>query len=272
MEQTISTYLVDSFTDQVFKGNPAGVCLLKEELSESLMQAIAAELGLSETAFVLKKDDHYHIRYFSPKEEIPLCGHATLASAKVLFDQHPNISAIHFITEQQVDLPVRKDDGQILMEFPVYDTYPKDVSKDMLDALGLQRVVANLYNRENNILMLVIEEAELLERLTPDFNALVQTNNEISGVLVTAPSTKAGFDFESRYFWPWVGTDEDPVTGATHTFMTKYWGDRLGKTQMKSFQSSERTGFMDLELAESGKLLIKGFAKVVLEGVMHLPK
>ncbi len=271
MNPSIPTFIVDSFTNEVFKGNPAGVCLLAENIPDSLMQSIATELGLSETAFVLKTGDRYALTFYTPKQEIPLCGHATLASAKILFDQNPDMTTIHFITRSKVDLHIGKEEAQLVMEFPVYETQPAEAPKAMLAALGLDVIQDSVYNPENNILMLAIADSDLLAQLTPDFTILIQTHDSISGVLVTAPSKRSNFDFESRYFWPWIGTNEDPVTGATHTFMTKYWGTKLGLTKLRSFQSSERTGFMDLELTDAGKLLIKGSARTVLEGKIHPP-
>jgi PhzF family phenazine biosynthesis protein len=265
----MKTFIVDSFTDTPFKGNPAGVCIVDSQLSDNTMLQIAQELNLSETAFLQQKDrDTFSIRFFSPKMEIPLCGHATLASASVVFATH-QISQVHFINIQNLDLIARESDGQITMVFPVYDTQPADVPPALLTALGISAIKNVVYNKETNILLLEIEDPHKLASLNPDFAALYRSHSSINGVLVTAPSGADGYDFHSRYFWPWSGTNEDPVTGGTHTFLTPYWSERLGKTAMKSFQSSKRSGFMSVELSD-GKLFIRGQAVIVFEGRLRL--
>jgi PhzF family phenazine biosynthesis protein len=262
----MKTFIVDAFTDTPFKGNPAGVCMVEQPLSQERMLQIAQELNLSETAFItpLESDGVLAIRYFSPKMEIPLCGHATLASARVVFSIQ-GLDEVHFINIQDLDLFAKGSNGQIVMEFPVYETRPAEAPPALLSALGIKVIKNAVYNEETKILLLEISDTEQLAGLDPDFGALQRAHDSINGVLVTAPSRSDGYDFHSRYFWPWSGTNEDPVTGGTHTFLAKYWASRLRKTRMKSFQSSARTGFMDVELAD-GKLLIESQAVIVFEG------
>lgn len=262
----MKTFIVDSFTDTPFKGNPAGVCMVDAPLSDERMLSIAQELNLSETAFLsaLEASGVYAIRYFSPKMEIPLCGHATLASAKVIFSTQ-ELNEVHFRTIQNLNLSVTESNGRIVMEFPVYETWPAEAPPELLVALGVSGVRNVVYNQETHILLLELTTPEEVAGLDPDFAALVRSHDSINGVLVTAASGSGGYDFHSRYFWPWSGTNEDPVTGGSHTFLTKYWSARLGKTKMKSFQSSKRTGFMDVELID-GNLLITGDATIVFEG------
>lgn len=268
----IETYIVDSFTDKPFKGNPAGVCVLNQKLTNDQMQSIAKELGLSETAFIsqIDKPNKYSIRFFSPVMEIPLCGHATLASSKVLFEKRPEIVDIHFKNIQNLDLMIRKDGERIAMEFPVYETIPQIVPSALLQALGIDQVTNSEFNRETNILLIEIENCEQLNSLDPDFEKLKRSHNSINGVLVTAISERNNVDFESRYFWPWSGTNEDPVTGGTHTFLAKYWSVRLNKKRMNSFQCSERTGFMEVELVSNEKMLIKSQAQIILKGELKI--
>ncbi len=273
------TYIVNSFTDVPFKGNPAGVFLTNQnELTSAQMLQIAQELGYSETAFIKSiptdenKGTSFSIRFFSPKMEIPLCGHATLAAAKVVYEfielNHKN--ELHFFNIQMIDLAVTLDDGLIKMSFPAYETQPAEVPQAMLDSLGIEEVHNVAYNKETNILLLEIESTSVLSELSPNFATLKQSHDSINGVLVTAPSKDGEYDFHSRYFWPWSGTDEDPVTGGTHTFLAPYWADRLGKKKMKSFQSSARTGWMELEVTDDKKVIIKGQAVVLFSGNMHL--
>lgn len=262
----IKTYFVDSFTSEPFKGNPAGVCLLEHDLSPEKMLNIAAEIGFSETAFVKKMhgDGVYSIRYFSPKKEIPLCGHATLAAAKIVFEKTV-ADSISFTTVENLNLAITKSGDNIVMEFPVYDLTPLATPLAILHALGLEAVVNTSYSPKNKIILLEIANSATLAALKPNFNALIHSYEDINGVLVTAPSNTAAYDFHYRYFWPWAGTNEDPVTGGVQTFLAKYWSTRLNKTKMKAFQSSQRTGFMTVELI-GDKVLIYGTAVIVLEG------
>jgi PhzF family phenazine biosynthesis protein len=272
MKNRIETYIVDSFTNEPFKGNPAGVCIVKQPLLENQMQSIAKELGLSETAFVSYNEgqDKYLIRYFSPKMEIPLCGHATLASSKVLFEINPKITEIHFENIQNLSLMIKKCGNEIEMEFPVYDTVPQNTPDELLKALGIEKILNSEFNKETNILLLEIESSKVLNSLSPDFEKLIRSHNSINGVLITAISQKNKFDFESRYFWPWSGTNEDPVTGGTHTFLAKYWSKRINKKKMNSFQCSKRSGFMEVELISDNKMIIKSEAQIVLKGELRI--
>jgi len=266
----MQTYIVDSFTDKPFSGNPAGVCIVKQSLDDDQMLLVAQELGLSETAFVEKKSarENWSIRFFSPVMEIPLCGHATLGAAAVLFEEC-GVSEIRFRNINDLVLTARDADEGITLEFPVYETRPDSVPLALLNALGLESAVNVVFNEETNILMLEIEDTEVLANLTPDYQALLASHKSINGVLVTAPSTDDSYDFHSRYFWPWSGTNEDPVTGGTHTFLAKYWASRLGKNSLRSFQSSRRSGFMNLVL-DGDKLFITSLAQIVLAGEMRI--
>jgi PhzF family phenazine biosynthesis protein len=261
------SYIVDSFTTEAFKGNPAGVCFTgDEDLSEEQMLQVAREFGLSETAFIkpTKQTNIYRIRYFSPKKEIPLCGHATLASAKIIFEDN-HVNEIHFITVENIDLYITRDGNEIIMEFPSYNTVAIDVPDPVFKALGIAKAVNTVYSSKNQIILIEIEGTDVLSGLKPDFNALINSYTGINGVLVTARSDGDGYDYHYRYFWPWAGTDEDPVTGGVQTFLAPYWGGKLGKTTMKAFQSSARTGFMYLALRDN-KVLLKSQAVIVLKG------
>lgn len=272
MKENIETYIVDSFTNEPFKGNPAGVCIIEHELDEKEMQSIAKELGLSETAFIMTEEstDKFSIRYFSPKMEIPLCGHATLASSKVIFELHPELLQISFRTIEELSLEITKKGSLIEMIFPIYNTEYQVAPQTLLKALGIDAIINSEYNEETKILLLEIESNEKLRKLSPNFEALKQSHDSINGVLVTSKSNRGNYDFESRYFWPWSGTNEDPVTGGTHTFLAKYWSTRLNKSKMNSFQCSERTGFMEVELLDEKTMSIKSEAQIILRGSMQI--
>lgn len=261
----MKTYFVDSFTSEKFKGNPAAVCLPDTALEAATMQKIAAEIGFSETAFIKQiTSNTYSIRFFTPKIEIPLCGHATLASSKIIFDT-TSYDCIKFINCNNVELFIEKAGNKIKMQFPVYDTEEIQIPQLMLEALGISEIVNKRYSTEHKIILIEIQSANELANLKPDFAALINSYTGINGVLVTAISDGTGFDFHYRYFWPWAGTNEDPVTGGIQTFLTKYWATKLNKTTLNACQSSLRTGTMSTELLQD-KVYILGEAVTVLEG------
>jgi PhzF family phenazine biosynthesis protein len=265
----MKTYFVDAFTSEPFRGNPAAVCFPETLLDETLMQQIATEIGFSETAFVHPISEHeYSIRFFTPKKEIPLCGHATLASARIIFDDS-NTFQLCFINIGGIRLDVEKDGDQIKMQFPVYGLENIVVPKPTLDALGIDTIKASAYSANNRIILIEIEGSEKLENLQPDFNALIKSYSGINGVLVTAQAANGLHDFHYRYFWPWAGTNEDPVTGGVQTFLTKYWAEKLHKIRLIAFQSSARTGIMLTEV-KGDKVVISGKAIVVMEGMFRL--
>ncbi|CEJ69850.1 putative isomerase YddE [Chryseobacterium oranimense G311] len=267
----IKTFIADAFTDKLFKGNPAAVCILKEAIPEENMIQIAKEFGFSESAFVIQKGPaDFSIRYFSPVTEIPLCGHATMASAKVLFSEYPGLDTLTFKTQFGHILELRSYNNQIEMVFPVHETEKSPFPDDIKNAIGIQNIINCEYNKDHNILMVEIESSKQLEELSPDFATLKQIKTTISGVLVTAPSARTGYDFEYRYFWPWSGSNEDPVTGGVQSFLCKYWSVKLDKKILNAFQCSERTGSMQVEL-KGDQTIIRSNAVIFLAGEMNQP-
>ncbi|WP_216368616.1 PhzF family phenazine biosynthesis protein [Limnovirga soli] len=265
----IKTYFVDAFTHQPFKGNPAAVCLPERDLEADTMQQIAMEIGFSETAFIKPlAAGTYSIRFFTPKKEIPLCGHATLAASKIIFET-TTLQEIVFINCEAVRLPIGKADNKIVMQFPVYETAALEVPNALLDALGIDAPINTRYSTKNKIILIEIQHAAVLAGLAPDFVALVQSYTDINGVLVTAQGNTADVDFHYRYFWPWAGTNEDPVTGGVQTFLTKYWAEKLHKNKLNAFQSSLRTGSMTTELINN-QVLIYGEAVTLFEGIFKI--
>ena len=261
----MKTYFVDSFTNQKFKGNPAAVCIAEKDLDTHTMQSIATEIGFSETAFIKKIiDNTYSIRFFTPKTEISLCGHATLASSKIIFDTTP-LQNITFINCENVELKIEKAGNEIVMQFPVYDTTEIEVPKAVFEALGIDKSINTRFSPDRKIILIEINDSDTLAALKPDFSALINSYSGINGVLVTAKSNNTDYDFHYRYFWPWAGTNEDPVTGGIQTFLTKYWSEKLNKNKFKAFQSSLRTGTMTTELMDN-KVFIYGEAVTVFEG------
>ncbi|WP_026934268.1 PhzF family phenazine biosynthesis protein [Christiangramia echinicola] len=267
---SIKTYIIDAFTTEIFKGNQAAVCLLENALDEKTMLSIAKEFGFSETAFILKKDiDTFSIRYFSPVQEIPLCGHATIASSKALFTEYVNLSKITFHTHFGDTLEINQKGDRIEMKFPLHDTEPSQYNEEIKDALGINEILNSRYNSFHNMLLLEIEGSEKLRNLKPDFSILRNIKTSISGVLVTAKSENENIDYEYRYFFPWSGADEDPVTGGVQSFLAKYWSKKLKKRKMKAFQSSERTGKMEVEILDDS-VAIESNAVIFTSGIMNL--
>jgi len=265
----MKTYFVDSFTKEHFKGNPAAVCIVEGTLDNTLMQSIATEIGFSETAFIKEiSNNTYSIRFYTPKKEIPLCGHATLAASKIIFET-TTLKHLKFINYENVELNVQEADGKIVMQFPVYETEEIEVPKAVTDALGIGSIVDTRYSPKNKIILIEINDPAELANLKPNFLALINSYSGINGVLVTAQSNNPHFDFHYRYFWPWAGTNEDPVTGGVQTFLTKYWATILKKNKLKAFQSSMRTGTMITELL-GDKVLIYGEAIIVFEGEFYI--
>ncbi|UZE97497.1 PhzF family phenazine biosynthesis protein [Alkalimarinus alittae] len=257
--------VVDAFTDSVFGGNPAAVIITDEWLSDDLMQSIASENNLSETAFlVLAGTSVYQIRWFSPLTEIDFCGHATLASAFVLFDKSPGLTRITFTAQAVGELIVEKtESGKIQMDFP--NTKPQKVSviPDNLIA-GLSIPPVDVYSNSQAYFVIYESESEVLS---------VQRNNESLvllkplDVVVTCQSEAQEYDFVSRYFWPANGGDEDPVTGSIHTGLAPLWADRLGKKDLVAYQASKRGGVLNC-LVSGDRVLISGNAVQYLRGVI----
>ena len=252
---------VDAFTDRPFTGNPAAVCILPVPANEAWMRAVAREMNLSETAFLVREDDAYRLRWFTPAIEVDLCGHATLASAHVLWeDGHlPPDAEARFRTRSGL-LTARRHDGWILMDFPVEPPRPVDPPAGLGPALGVRsRYVGR--NRMDYLVEVESEQAVLDAR--PDLGALRAIPTR--GVIVTSRATTGAFDFVSRFFAPAAGVDEDPVTGSAHCCLAPYWGAALNKTELIGYQASARGGIVRTRLA-GDRVIVSGKAVTVLRG------
>ena len=253
----IPYYQVDAFTDSVFGGNPAGVCLLDAWLPDALLQNIGAENNLSETAFLVKSGSDYELRWFTPEIEVDLCGHATLASAHVLFaDIDPTLTEITFHTRSG-QLRVTRDGDLLAMDFPSRPPEAVEASTALLEGLGAAPA-AVLRSRDY---MVVYDSEEAVRNLSPVFARFLEL--ETLGVIATAPGTDA--DFVSRFFAPKAGIDEDPVTGSAHCTLIPYWADRLGKSDLVARQVSARGGLLFCR-NEGERVRIAGRAATFLTG------
>lgn len=260
---TIKLYQIDAFTDKVFGGNPAAVCVLEQWLPEAKMQQIAAENNLAETAFVVKQGNTYEIRWFTPTVEVDLCGHATLASAYVLFKYYQQPTAnITFYSPRSGQLTVEKQADALTLDFPT-DIYEPIATPDALvKAFGKAPLEA--YKGKTDFLLLFGSQQEV-EVFNPDLSLVASAGGR--GVIVSAPGTEV--DFVSRFFAPQIGISEDPVTGSAHTTLTPYWSDKLGKTILTAQQLSARKG--DLTCQYLGeRVKITGHAVTYLIGEIEL--
>jgi PhzF family phenazine biosynthesis protein len=260
----IPVYQVDAFTARVFGGNQAAVCPLDGSLSDDMLQSIAAEHNLSETAYLWRKSaGEYDLRWFTPAVEVDLCGHATLASALVVFQfLEPARSNVAFDTRSG-RLTVRRDGDRLCMDFPSRRPEPCEAPADLLAGLG-SRPQAVLKSRD--FFAVYASEAEV-RGLQPDFAKLKRV--ESLGVIVTAPGKAAGVDFVSRFFAPGTGIDEDPVTGSAHSTLVPYWAERFGKSKLHALQLSRRGG--ELWCEDRGQRVeIAGQAVLYSRGTIHL--
>jgi len=256
-------YQVDAFSGAVFGGNPAAVCVLEAWLSDELMQNIAAENNLAETAFVVKRDVGYEIRWFTPTTEEVLCGHATLATAHVLFTYfgHPT-DTTSFYSRHSGNLSVAKDKDLLTLDFPVDNITEVGSPKEIVDAFDKEPL--QVFKGKMDYLLLYATQEDI-EQSTPNLHILKELNAR--GVIITAPGNEV--DFVSRFFAPGSGIDEDPVTGSAHTTLTPFWSKKLGKTIVSAQQISQRKGQLTCELIGK-RVKITGKAVTYLIGDIYI--
>lgn len=262
----IPIYQADAFTDTLFGGNPAAICPLQEWLPDAVMQKIAAENNLSETAFFVKTDKGFLLRWFTPEMEIDLCGHATLASAHILFTELGYTGpAIHFDTLKAGVLTVTRDADKYTLDFPSRPPQPVNaLPMGLINALG-GKIPVEVLKAQNYLV--VYETEDDVRNLKPDFNLLAKIDT--LGVIVTAEGNDDNIDFVSRFFAPSAGINEDPVTGSAHCNLIPYWADVLEKEQLHTCQVSARTGELWCEL-KGDRVLMSGKATTYLKGEIVL--
>jgi PhzF family phenazine biosynthesis protein len=252
-------YQVDAFTDKIFQGNPAAVCPLDTWLSDDIMQKIAMENNLSETAFYLKEGNSYHIRWFTPENEVDLCGHATLASAYVLYNyegyREPSIT---FLSRKSGILYVRKNGHSLTLDFPADNSEEIEVTDEIRSCFNISPEAA--FKGKTDYLLIFGSEGEI-ENLVPHFGRLSRL--DCRGVIVSARGAEV--DFVSRFFAPRVGVSEDPVTGSAHTTLTPYWAGVLGRKDLSAIQLSRRRGLLKCRLLE-GRVEITGNCRLYMIG------
>ena len=259
----LKMYQVDAFASKLFSGNPAAVVILESPLSEGLMQSIALENNLSETAFININESPIPIRWFTPTLEVNLCGHATMASAKILFEYFPNISGneISFNSKSGI-LNVTQNAEDICLNFPADDPERQEMDALFAEALGKSPIEIL---RGTDDFLAVFETEQQIQTMNPDFTKLAKINSR--GVVISAPGNDV--DFVSRCFFPQTGIDEDPVTGSAHTMLIPYWAKQLDKIEFKAHQLSARGGALDCKLINN-RVLISGKSVIYFEGMISI--
>jgi len=257
----LDIWQVDAFADRPFAGNPAAVCVLDETREDSWLQGVAAEMNLSETAFLLRRAENWSLRWFTPTVEVDLCGHATLASAHVLWNECgvDKTRALVFETLSGV-LGATWCGGLIELDFPSRPSEPVPAPPGLQRALGVPFL---LTERNVDDVVVMVDDEATLRSIEPDFGALAGL--PFRGILVTAPSHSDRYDFVSRFFAPAIGIDEDPVTGAAHTCLAPLWRRRLGRDEMVGFQMSSRGGEVRVRVI-GDRVHLAGRAVTVLRG------
>lgn len=259
----LDIYQIDSFTDQLFQGNPAAVCPLKQWLPDEVLLKIATENNLSETAFYLIKDNQVEIRWFTPSTEVDLCGHATLATAFVL-KNHENFvgDCIPFYSPRSGPLPVQIQDDLFVMNFPADNFTQVPLSEDLKSVIDIKPIAA--YKGRTDYLLLY-ENEQQIRNLKPDLLRM----SEIAARGFIATAKGESWDFVSRFFAPAVGVNEDPVCGSAHTTLTPFWSDRLGKNELEAYQLSQRTGYIRCKLLNE-RVEIAGKATLYMKGTIFI--
>jgi PhzF family phenazine biosynthesis protein len=261
----IPLYQVDAFTGQLFGGNPAAVCPLEQWPDQQTMQNIAAENNLSETAFFVKKGDGFELRWFTPTIEVDLCGHATLASAHVIFNYLDFKGEVIKFHSQSGELKVTRTGDLLTLDFPTTKPEPIEIPCQLTEALN---ATASAVYRSRDLLALFEKEEDIVS-MRPNFGLLLDllASQDCLGMIVTAPGDQS--DFVSRFFAPPAGIDEDPVTGSAHTTLTPFWAERLDKKSLHAYQLSKRKGELFCELA-GDRVLISGKAVTYLKGEIEV--
>jgi len=269
MSKALSLFQVDTFTNRPFSGNPASVCLLDRERDTDWLQAVAAEMNLSETVFLLEQCDGYRLRWFTPTTEVDLCGHATLAAAHVLWEQGllvPETDAC-FHTHSGL-LRATRNYGMIELDFPATPAEPAPEPSGLLAALKIDIKLNKVdISRSRFDYLVAVDNEPAVRSLQPDFSALGQI--EARGIIVTARSDDPAYDFISRFFAPATGIDEDSVTGSAHCTLTPWWAPRLGKSSMTAFQASKRSGVIKVSLQDD-RVRLGGQAVTIFCGELHV--
>ncbi|XP_036625390.1 phenazine biosynthesis-like domain-containing protein [Trichosurus vulpecula] len=282
----LPVFVVDAFTGEAFRGNPAAVCLLENELNDEIRQKIAREMKHSETVFIQKlhptdsftQSSRFGLRWFSPVTEVPFCGHATLASSAVLFYKIKNVNPTVTFVTLSGEFKARAAEDGIVMDLPCFPIHPKDIKEiqDLVKAAADDILIQDVhYCPDTKFLFVRIDDSygrAFLENLEVNTRDLMEIENtgKVKGLMLTVKGEGGGktqgYDFYARFFAPWLGVAEDPVTGSAHAILSSYWSQKLGKKEMRAFQCSHRGGGMKISMRDDRRVDITGQTAFVLEG------
>ncbi len=267
MKNKVKTiFQVDAFTDQPFKGNPAGVMIVDENFPTEMMQNLSMEMNLSETAFVIPHENNFRIRYFTPTNEVPLCGHATLSAAHILYETGlKNKDETISFEARGGKLSVSKQGDYISMNFPVYSLERIEIHPDFRSIIGFQPV--EMYKSMYDWIIAVASSEKEITDSTPDFGKMKATG--LGHLIITARGEQPDRDFVVRCFAPSLGIDEDPVTGSAHCALTPLWHEKTGKTSFDSLQVSKRSGRLKVSLSDE-RVIIRGKALTVFQAELNI--
>jgi len=259
-------YQVDAFTDKPFKGNPACVCILNNEMPAEWMQNIAAEMNLSETAFIFPENRKFRIRFFTPETEVPLCGHATLSSGHIMYETGiiDKKQELVFLSNAG-ELMIRSEGSWIIMNFPSYSLEKLQIPEGFEKSTGIKPV--EIYSTGHVWTLVLLQSEDEVRELQPDFNAI--KTSDFKALIVTAPSSDPRFDFSVRCFVPALGINEDPVTGSAHCALVPFWHMKTNKTEFISHQISKRSGILKVSLKDS-RVKISGQAITILRAELFV--
>ena len=261
--QKMKIYQIDAFTNEYFKGNPAGVCILadSDNANDLLLQNIAAEMNLSETAFLVKKGDEYNLRWFTPETEVIFCGHATLSAAHVLWSLGlEDCKAKIIFNTKSGQLFARKINDYIELDFPSYEVYESESNDLINESFGIKPLFIG--TDERRYLIEILNYSDLVN-IKPDYEKLKKVGR--TAFMITCRSENNQYDFYSRYFAPSVGINEDPVTGSAHSYLVPYWSKKLNKRVLNAYQASKRGGEIQCELTFDNRVLLRGKAVTIFE-------
>lgn len=264
MKKAIPIYQVDAFTNELFKGNPAAICPLTHWLPDEILQAIAAENNLAETAFFVEEEDKIILRWFTPTTEVDLCGHATLAAAHVLIEEGYKGDSIPFFSPRSGFLPVRKEEDLLVLNFPVDQIVPTAITKELAACFN---IVPTAAFKGKTDYLLVFDAEEQIRNIQPDMLAI--STVPARGIIITAAGNDPDTDFVSRFFAPQSGVDEDPVTGSAHTTLAPFWNVQTGKEKMRAKQLSARGGQVQVNLLHD-RVELGGQAALYLKGEIYI--
>jgi PhzF family phenazine biosynthesis protein len=262
-------YFVDTFTSTPFKGNPTSVCNTDSFPPPGTMQAIAAELNLPVTAFITKTNErpgHYDIRYFTPVTEIPACGHGTLGSSRIAL-MHEKVDTVTFHTIEGREISAASKQDSIMMSYPRFEWKETKPEKETLNSLGISSYLSAAISTELETLFIELESGEQIRKIQPDYARMVKSSNSIVEVVITSASDDEKYDYLLRSFCPWIGIDEDPVTGSVHSVLGTFWQGKLKKNVLKAYQASQRGGEVLIN-ASGNNIEIGGKTVIIMQGEM----